>query len=137
MYLAALLAVAGFTVAYWVVVTLYNKRRNAKNAEALGCKPPARKHHRLPLGWDHVRRMMKADKDQILPNEILLMSKEMGKSTWIQNVMGTDLMVTNEPTNLKAMLATQFSDFELGPTRRGNFFPLLGNGIFTADGKAW
>lgn len=26
---------------------------------------------------------------------------------------------------------------DLGPIRRGNFFPLLGNGIFTEDGKPW
>lgn len=26
---------------------------------------------------------------------------------------------------------------DLGPIRRGNFFPLLGSGIFTEDGKSW
>jgi cytochrome P450 len=26
---------------------------------------------------------------------------------------------------------------DLGPIRKGNFFPLLGNGIFTEDGKPW
>lgn len=45
--------------------------------------------------------------------------------------------MTIEPENVKAVLASQFEDFELGPVRRANFFPLLGNGIFTADGEAW
>jgi len=45
--------------------------------------------------------------------------------------------VTVDPKNIQAVLATQFHDFSLGQTRRGNFFPLLGNGIFTNDGKAW
>jgi len=44
---------------------------------------------------------------------------------------------TVEPENVKAILATQFEDFELGHVRRGNFFPMLGNGIFTADGQDW
>ncbi|KAL1598155.1 hypothetical protein SLS59_007165 [Nothophoma quercina] len=35
------------------------------------------------------------------------------------------------------MLATQFKDFELGQVRRGSFAPLLGHGIFSADGKQW
>ena len=26
---------------------------------------------------------------------------------------------------------------KLGPNRRGNFYPLLGNGIFTSDGIGW
>lgn len=45
--------------------------------------------------------------------------------------------MTTDPENIKAILATQFEDFELGPMRRGNFFPMLGNGIFTADGEGW
>jgi cytochrome P450 len=44
---------------------------------------------------------------------------------------------TCDPKNIQAILATRFQDFELGETRRQSFFPLLGNGIFTADGKEW
>ena len=82
-------------------------------------------------------KLVKADREQVLPHELLRVHREIGKSSWVQQVMTTDLLVTNEPENIKALLATQFHDFELGPQRRGNFFPLLGNGIFTADGKAW
>ena len=39
--------------------------------------------------------------------------------------------------NIQAILATQFKDFDIGPKRRNNFMPLLGNGIFTQDGAAW
>ncbi|TGZ83045.1 cytochrome P450 [Ascodesmis nigricans] len=44
---------------------------------------------------------------------------------------------TIEPANIQAILATQFQDFELGELRRRQTMRLLGNGIFTADGKAW
>jgi hypothetical protein len=81
--------------------------------------------------------MIQADKKQILPNELLDIRREMRKNTWVQNLLGTDVIVTNEPENLKALLATQFTDFEIGPQRRGNFFPAFGNGIFTTDGKPW
>ena len=43
----------------------------------------------------------------------------------------------SEPENIKALLSTQFDDFELGEKRYRAFSPLLGNGIFTADGEAW
>ncbi|TGO79402.1 hypothetical protein BELL_0034g00360 [Botrytis elliptica] len=47
------------------------------------------------------------------------------------------LISTSDPQNMQAILATNFADFELGPSRSQNMFELLGNGIFTADGEAW
>ncbi|KAF2235067.1 cytochrome P450 [Viridothelium virens] len=47
------------------------------------------------------------------------------------------LGVISEPENIKAILSTQFNDFELGPKRYRDFSPFLGNGIFTIDGPAW
>jgi len=47
------------------------------------------------------------------------------------------MFFTSDPENLKAMLATQFEDFDLGPVRRGTMLPSLGDGIFVQDGKAW
>ena len=44
--------------------------------------------------------------------------------------------MTSEPDNVKALLATQFSDFGLG-NRYEHFLPLLGDGIFTLDGNGW
>ena len=137
MYASIFVALAAFSVVYWIGYSLYENRRHAKRAEQLGCKSPARRQHRLPLGIDLVWQLVQADKKQMLPNELLGIHKQMGKASWIQQVMGTDIIVSNEPENIKAVLATQFHDFEIGPQRRGNFFPMFGNGIFTADGKAW
>lgn len=49
----------------------------------------------------------------------------------------TAVIVTSEPENIKTMLATSFHDFELGNERHAAFSGLLGDGIFTSDGKAW
>lgn len=46
-------------------------------------------------------------------------------------------ILTSDPENIKTLLATSFHDFELGEERHAAFSPLLGDGIFTSDGKAW
>lgn len=48
----------------------------------------------------------------------------------------TKPVITRDPENIKAILATQFHDFCLGK-RRPQFAPLLGDGIFTLDGVGW
>lgn len=49
----------------------------------------------------------------------------------------TDLMQTNEPENLKTILALDFKKWGLGNRRKDAFVPLLGHGIFTTDGAPW
>lgn len=53
-------------------------------------------------------------------------------SVSIQNIV-----FTIEPDNIKAMLATNFKNFDNGDRRRHLMGPLVGPGIFTNDGKAW
>lgn len=57
-------------------------------------------------------------------------------NTFHQKVFGREIITTIEPGNVKAILATQFQDFCLG-TRHEQFYPLLGDGIFTLDGAGW
>ncbi|CAN6672820.1 hypothetical protein TRVA0_047S00452 [Trichomonascus vanleenenianus] len=45
-------------------------------------------------------------------------------------------IVTVDPENMKALLATQFKDFDLGD-RHPQLKPLLGDGIFTLSGNGW
>lgn len=56
--------------------------------------------------------------------------------TFSQRFLSRRLIATIEPENIKAILATQFQDFCLG-TRHDQFYPLLGDGIFTLDGAGW
>ena len=82
--------------------------------------------------------------------------------TYTQDAGGKIIVLTRDPRNVKAMLQTKFRgmiknkillqslvvkrdigadgrslDFELGADRQGNYFPLLGVGIFTQDGHGW
>ena len=62
----------------------------------------------------------------------------MGTHTYrIFSAFNSSSVNTAEPENIQALLATQFHDFDLGPSRKSNFHDLLGNGIFTAEGEAW
>lgn len=56
--------------------------------------------------------------------------------TFVVKIATVPLVITRDPENMKAVLATQFSDFALG-TRHAHFKPLLGDGIFTLDGNGW
>ena len=120
-----------------VVQSLVSSRYHARRAAELGCKPAVQRSSRLPFGLDMVHRTLKADRENVLPNVLLDIYNELGVGTFEQKFLGTRNFVTYEPKNIQAILATQFEDFEIGSARRNNFFPLFGNGIFTADGKNW
>lgn len=51
-------------------------------------------------------------------------------------LLGTDIIISLDPENYKALLATQFKDFCLGE-RHSQLAPILGDGIFTLDGQGW
>ncbi|KAL8941664.1 MAG: hypothetical protein Q9211_001726 [Gyalolechia sp. 1 TL-2023] len=57
--------------------------------------------------------------------------------TFQWNLMGDNLIFTNEPKNLQSILATRFSDFDIGETRRKVTKPFWGIGIFNSDGAMW
>ncbi|PMD42852.1 cytochrome P450 [Hyaloscypha variabilis F] len=101
------------------------------------CEDPIAQTNRLPLGIDQIWRSLQADKKG---GVLALTSQRFQKlRTWTfrASVLGTSTIFTADEKNIQAILATQFNDFDIGPVRRGNFFPLLGNGIFTQDGHSW
>jgi cytochrome P450 len=57
--------------------------------------------------------------------------------TFSQLLLRREVINTVEPENVKAILATQFKDFSLPPTRKAASTVLLGHGIFNSDGAAW
>lgn len=123
--------------AVYIVYSLYLSISHKAAARRLGCKP-AYARPCLPLGVDNISRAMTAINEQVLQNDDVAIYEEMGcPSTWLQNILGTWYHTTVDPENIKAILATQFKDFELGPLRAGSMGPLLGHGVFTSDGKEW
>lgn len=108
-----------------------------RKAGALGCQPARWIKNRLPLGFDMFQRFKTAFDAGCFQEEMAKIFAEQGSRTVGLNMLGSNFYQTFEPKNIQALLATQFADFALGDVRRQAFYPMLGNGIFTADGKTW
>lgn len=132
----ALFGVIAITIAV-VIYYLVEHSRHSLRAKALGCRSPNRFHNKLPLGIDHLWKVIKADRHHRVPQHLLQHFRNAKYATFIQQCAGNDSIVTSDPKNIQAILALQFKDFYLGSLRRRNFYPMLGNGIFTTDGEMW
>ncbi|GFG07317.1 putative cytochrome P450 family protein [Aspergillus udagawae] len=89
------------------------------------------------LGLRAMRQSLQADRTQTF---LALQSErfaKMNRMTYRTRFLHRFAIHTCDPRNIQAVLGTQFNDFGLGPVRRANFRPLLGDGIFTADGPYW
>ena len=62
--------------------------------------------------------------------------KKLNVHTAFFKLVGKDIILTHDPENIKAILATQFNDFILG-SRHECVKITLGDGIFTLDGTGW
>lgn len=132
--LAGIIAISSAIYFVFMLQSLYSR---AKQAKDWGCKNIFRLPDKLPFGINYVMRMNKADQKHMVPQETMKFYLEAGRPTFAQSVLGSTIITTHEPKNVQHLLSLQFSDFELGPHRRNSFFPMLGNGIFTTDGKMW
>lgn len=134
----AVAAVPSF-ILYLIIRSYYDAWQYSRKAAAWGCKPSAVRPHTWPLGLDIVKRAFDADAKNQLPNlmEQICFVDMAGAKTFRQYFFGSLVIHTYHPSNVQAILAHKFNDFELGRLRRDCFQPLLGNGIFTSDGKEW
>jgi cytochrome P450 len=129
----------GFTatsIAYLILSSIYNTFQNRRKTAARGCQPPKKVPSGfLGLGYGNYKTMIEYSSQYKSLDLIDKLIRENGY-TYEQTVLGTKALVTTEPENIKAILATQFNDFDLG-LRKQIFGPFLGDGIFTLDGAGW
>lgn len=66
-------------------------------------------------------------------------NEEMGEDihTVVVPIHDYELLVTRDPANVQAMLATQSVDWDVGKHRNESWRPLFGDGVFTSRGEAW
>jgi hypothetical protein len=129
---------AGFLVCLRVFNTFIVKPLQYRlKSRRLGCGPVPVEPKRWPLGIDVVRRGLHADREQRTPDFVTARFEAMGCYTWGLSLLGTSNLITAEPRNVQALLATQFDDFIMGSARRTNLKTVLGRSIFAVDGKAW
>lgn len=119
-FTVALAAIASISYVVFMVLDHYiTARRLAAKAQELGCQEPPLEETRLPFGIDSVKAAMAADKEKLFPDWLTSRANKMGVYTWRLNLFGKRLIITHEPQNIQAILATQFGAFDLGPQRRG------------------
>ncbi|KAJ5819598.1 hypothetical protein N7474_005189 [Penicillium riverlandense] len=112
-------------------VQLFHHRRNAK---ALHCKPATNGDTSF-WGIPAFLRLTKAVREKRWIEYVASQYAVYGY-TFRLRFLSRSMLSTIEPENVKAILATQFQDFSLG-TRHEQFYPFLGDGIFTLDGPGW
>jgi hypothetical protein len=130
-----LLALGAF-LSYFVIKKIAAYIEAVRFAKANGCKPV----HKFPqkeriVGWE----VSQLSKELRARHELL----EAGRQRYLDHghtyqitVMGNTFVTTDEPENIKSILATNFKDFGIGK-RLEAFGPQFGSGIFTTDGAHW
>ncbi|TLD10813.1 hypothetical protein PgNI_06330 [Pyricularia grisea] len=91
----------------------------------------------VPLGLDSVYMMVRST----MKNKNLEMwRKHMSRSktfTVEGNLLTNRIVLTADPENIKALLATQFTDYGKGKPFHEEWEPFLGDSIFATDGDKW
>ncbi|KAG9193841.1 hypothetical protein G6011_03876 [Alternaria panax] len=104
----------------------------------LGARAPVRKTY-APYGLDMAYEIVKfALKEETYALWVAMFEKWCGPGRYtVEAVMGERMLLTADPENIKAILATQFKDYGKGEQFRKDWHTFLGNGIFTTDGQLW
>lgn len=102
----------------------------------LGTHGPAMRSH-LPFGLDLIYRTVRATMAH--KNFDLWKSHfERTKSYTVEGrILTLRVVLTADPENIKALLATQFSDYGKGEPFHREWEPFLGDSIFATDGDKW
>ncbi|KAJ7926794.1 cytochrome P450 [Mycena leptocephala] len=81
--------------------------------------------------------MLFMNNEDMYPGEPLVAAAENIGYTMTWRFLFQNRIMTAEPDNIKAILATEFNSFEKGSEFRTMMEPLLGTGVFAADGDMW
>ncbi|CAD6592649.1 MAG: hypothetical protein ASARMPREDX12_006293 [Alectoria sarmentosa] len=124
-----------------VISIVIAKRRCQAEAARQGCKPAPAIPNLGFLGLTRILDYLKATREERGPPQFVDAMNELGTNGEVHTarvqVLGSEVLVTRDPENVKAIYATNASSFEIGASRAGCFEPLLGLGIFTQRGEPW
>lgn len=116
-------------------IEIYVRRRNFRHQH--NCQPTLRLAQKDRIfGLDTLRESYAAFKN----NTYLKLSQsrfQQTGNTFTFRALGKTELNTCDPENIKAILSGNFKDFAIGATRKSALEPLIGHGIFTADGPNW
>ena len=128
---------AGSFLAYilFTRITLYLNRRAFKKQN--GCQECPHVFHKDPiLGIDVLRANIRNSKTHTTLESFQKRFHDLGTNTFHNRIVTMPIIQTVEPENIKTILSLKFKDYSFG-AREKAFAPLLGHGIFNADGERW
>ncbi|KAJ6059907.1 hypothetical protein N7444_003546, partial [Penicillium canescens] len=103
-----------------------------------GCELPPELPKKWPLGIDRIKDLWETNAEGRLLAYLCKVAEEYEPRNNISQflLLGPRAFHVLHPSNVKAILSTNFKDYGFG-ARRKIFAPLLGNGISTQEGIAW
>ena len=139
MFFPALLVIICGAILYKLISNVLKRREFTAEAAARGCANLPALPRKGFLGLGRLSEVSKANKEGKTPQYFIEKFNELGEDvhTFKASVLDYELIITRDPENVRAMFSTQAKDFEISPHRKAIWSPLLGDGIFTAQGEQW
>ena len=129
LYIALTVLVVSF-----ILRSLSTRLRHYRTAKRLGCEPPNKYPHTLPLGYDLYRKLAEARINGRRNRFDLELFRRYG-STFEFNSPQGKVITTMETRNFQAIATNHFPDF--GREARRPTQPFFGEGIFNSNGAVW
>lgn len=122
-------------LAYWVITRFTTSLEQRKFAYANACQPCRRLPQRERLIGYHLYRQDVAMARLGRSLQTAQHRFRLFGHTFSGVVMGQFFITTIDPENVKALLSSQFSDFDSG--KKSLFGPFIGDSMLTTDGTLW
>uniref|UniRef100_L2G4A0 Cytochrome p450 alkane hydroxylase n=1 Tax=Colletotrichum fructicola (strain Nara gc5) TaxID=1213859 RepID=L2G4A0_COLFN len=119
----------------WVAVKRFDESIRLRRL-APGTRGQSLNAH-LPGGIDFVFKAVRGAMSHKNVDFWLDMLSKVKGWTGEKRILGLRIVFTAEPENIKAILATQFSDYGKGEPFHREWHEFLGDSIFTTDGDQW
>lgn len=117
---------------------LYHIRRQREFGH-LGCMPAVEVPSNDKLGLSKVYGHLRARRESRWPSFLAEVLDSAGENVHTAShwAISHRMFYTRDSENAKAILTAPKGDYVLGHARSSNFSPVLGNGLFTAEGSRW
>lgn len=133
-----LVIITSLTCLLAIIIKQYQWMREVRLFAAKNCCANVKEVKQIdkPLGLAFIFNMIRVYKEKRYLEWWQTLAVENGYtfSYWL---LGQRIYVTADPENVKTIFSSSFETFEHGPTRQAAGRPLVGNGIFVADGESW
>ena len=130
-----LLLTVALYVTYRLAVRIRNGLSNRRLEREWQCQPTQSLDTGV-LGVRHLLKILKEMKSHTVLSSIQDRFHQIGRNTYSFTILGTPLITTCEPDNIKTVLALDFEKWGVAPLRK-SAASFVGYGIFLTDGPAW